>query len=318
MRLEQLEQVVQIHQWGSFNLAAQYLHMTHQNLSRSIQTLEKELDLTIFSRDTKGATLTKDGEAVYTFALTVMNEYRNMKDRLQTNKENLDTLNDSRYASLKIALTTSLDMVLKPLIYNLTHNGNYIATSCMELNMEECIQQAEEKAEYDLIFLQNDYDSFLNHSKPAANYMLLFLTVEKVELVASKSSPYAQYSTISREMFEKIPLICYSHDSTPSNIAQVCINRNIHPNIVSYSNLTSMIQESLSFGKVHTIAVPSTQKLIWGNPLIRDQMISLPIELPFRIATAVWIKRDLCKTKLGKEIIRILKQAYEKTIEEIY
>lgn len=318
MRLEQLEQVVQIHQWGSFNLAAQYLHMTHQNLSRSIQTLEKELDITIFSRDTKGAILTKDGEAVYSFALTVMNEHRNLQDKIQANKDNLDILNTFQYSSLKIALTTSLDLIIKPLLYNLTHNRNYIAINCMELNMTECIKQAEEKTEYDLIFLQNDYDSFLNHSKPAANYMLLFLTVEKVELVASKSSPYAQYGTITRDMFEKIPLICYSHDSMPSNIAQVCINRNIHPNIISYSNLTSIMQESLTFGRVHTIAVPSTQKLIWGNPLIRDQMISLPIELPFRIATAVWIKRELCQTPLGSEIIRILKQAYEKTIEEIY
>ncbi|MBQ2993898.1 MAG: LysR family transcriptional regulator, partial [Peptococcaceae bacterium] len=58
MRIEQLEQLIQINQWSSMNIAAQYLHMTHQNLSRSMKQLEEELNITIFSRTNKGSVLT--------------------------------------------------------------------------------------------------------------------------------------------------------------------------------------------------------------------------------------------------------------------
>lgn len=316
MRLEQLEQVVQIHQWGSYNIAASYLHMTHQNLSRSIQKLEEELEVTIFTRDAKGAVLTKDGESVYNFALSVMNEYRELKKKINNNPPL--TRNNNSSQKLNIALTASMDLILKPLLYKLSHGNDYVAINCKNLNMEDCISAAENTAEYDLIFLQNDYNSFLEHSKPAANYRLLFLNVEKLELITSKSSPYAQYSSISRQMFKSVPIICFSHNDSPSNVAQVCINKNYPPNIVSYSNITSIIQELVSFGQVHSIAVPSAQELLWENPILKDQLTTIPIDLPFKIATAVWIKRDLCNTWLGDTIINILKQAYAKTIEEIY
>lgn len=179
MRLEQLEQVVQIHQWGSYNIAANYLHMTHQNLSRSIQKLEEELGVTIFSRDTKGALLTKDGEAVYSFALTMINEYCHLQNKLKRNQNSLASNNYFSARKLNIALTATMEIILKPLLYNISHESNYISINCKDLNMNDCISAAEQGTDYDLIILQNDYNSFLNHSKPAANYKLFFLNVEK-------------------------------------------------------------------------------------------------------------------------------------------
>lgn len=314
MRLEQLEQVVEIRQWGSYNIAASYLHTTHQNLSRSIQKLEEELQTTIFLRGAKGAILTESGEQVYNFAMTVMNEYHKLCSQLNQHHPKPKTPDQP----LKVALTASLDLVLKPLLYNLSYDSDYFSLDCRELNMMDCVHAAGESADYDLIFLQNDYQSFLEHSKPAANYRLFILNAEKIELITSKSSPYAQHALISRELLKSIPLMCYSHDSAPTNIAQVCLNKNIPLHIVSYTNISSFLQEMMVFGNTHTIAVPFAQQSLWSNPMLKDQLVAIPIDLPFKIASAVWVKKEFSETALGEKIIHILRQAYHKTVEEIY
>ena len=47
---------------GSLSKAAEELFVAQPNLSRAIKELEKELDITIFERTSKGIVLTPDGE----------------------------------------------------------------------------------------------------------------------------------------------------------------------------------------------------------------------------------------------------------------
>ncbi len=318
MRLEQLEQLIQIQQWGSFNIAAQYLHMTHQNLSRSIQQLEKELNITIFLRNSKGVTLTADGEIVYSFAVAVYNEYQKMQHTFHTRHQSLFYNDATQSYQLNVALSSSLDLVFNPLLHNIMSYGHHVTTSSYELNMNECLQAANTSIQYDLIFIQNDYNYLLNHSRAAANYHLFVLYVEKLELITNKNSPYAQHKSISRSVLETIPLLVFSHDSSISNVAQVCIENHVKLNIVSYTNIVSTAHELLIFGQQCVISVPSAQGMLWANPLTQDNLVSIPLDIPIRIATAVYIKKELCETSLGQTITTIFRQAYGKTMEQIY
>lgn len=318
MRLEQLEQLIQIQQWGSLNIAAQYLHMTHQNLSRSIQQLERELDVTIFLRNAKGVTLTADGENVFNFAVAVYNEYQKMQHSLHTSRQLLLYNDATQSYQLKVALSSSLDLVFNPLLHNIMSYGYHITTNSCELNMNKCLQAASESTQYDLIFIQNDYNYLLEHSKAAANYHLFVLYVEKLELITNKHSPYAQYKSISRSILETIPLLVFSHDSNISNVAQVCIENHIKLNIVSHTNVISTAHELLLFGQQCSISVPSAQATLQANPLTQNNVVSIPLDIPIRIATAVYIRKELCEIPLGQTISAILQQAYEKTIEQIY
>lgn len=318
MRLEQLEQLIQIQQWGSLNIAAQYLHMTHQNLSRSIQQLENELGITIFLRNSKGVKLTSDGKKVYSFAVAVYNEYQKMQNTLHNKHQSLYPDDIASIYQLKVALSNSLDLVFNPLLFNIISQGYHITTHSYELNMAMCLQAASTSIEYDLIFVQNDYNYLFRHSKPAANYHLFVLYVEKLELVTNKNSPYAQYKTISRSMLETIPLVVLSHDSSVSNVAQVCIENHIKLNIVSYTNIASTAQNLVTFGPQCAIAVPSSQAIIHANPFLQDNLVSIPLDIPVRIATAVYIKKELYELPLGEIITTIFKQAYVKTLEQVY
>ncbi len=319
MKLEQLEQLIQIYQWGSFNIAAQYLHMTHQNLSRSMQAFEQELSVTIFSRSTKGTTLTADGKIVYSFAIRVLNEHKKMLTMLQTNHQEHHPNNiEQKTYHLQIAHSAMLDFIVNPLLHNITQHGHAITTQSMELNLSTCSQTANDSTQYDLIFLQGEHNSLLKHSKPALNYHLFILNIEKLELIANKTSPYAEYASIPRSILESIPLLCFSHDGTISNVAQICLKNHIALNIVSYTNKMSTSQELLLSGSHYAISVPSTQGSSLSNIIMQNNITTIPLDIPIRIATAVYIKKDLCETTLGQDIIAILKQAYHKTLEQIY
>jgi len=62
--------------------AAQQLHVSQQNISKSLKQLESELGCTVFMRSKKGTVLTAQGEMIYQFAKQQMKKYRQLKERL--------------------------------------------------------------------------------------------------------------------------------------------------------------------------------------------------------------------------------------------
>ncbi len=319
MRIEQLEQLIQINQWNSMNIAAQYLHMTHQNLSRSMKQLEDELGITIFSRNNKGTVLTSDGEKLLGFAITVVTAQNKLLSSFTQFKSHhsLDSNVINSY-HLNVALTTSMNFIFNPLLYNIMRQDFSITTNTYEYSLSACMNTVETDILHDIVILQQDYKYLLNHSKAAANYHLYALYIEKLELMISKSSPYAEHRSISKNIFETIPLALFSQDENPSNVAQICLENKIRLNISSYSNVSSTIQELLLFGQHGVIGVPSVQTELKLNPTTRDNIVSIPIDIPLRIATAFFIKKELCETPLGEAILTILNNAYGKTLEQLY
>ena len=60
----------------SFTKAAEKLFISQPALSKSIRSLEKELDVTLFKRDPRELSLTNEGETVYRYALDMLNYWQ--------------------------------------------------------------------------------------------------------------------------------------------------------------------------------------------------------------------------------------------------
>ena len=76
MKIEQLQQLLTIVEYGSINKAAQNLYLTHSTLSTSIRNLENELGGRIFERTGHGVILTSFGNEVYQHAKTINAQVR--------------------------------------------------------------------------------------------------------------------------------------------------------------------------------------------------------------------------------------------------
>ena len=62
MEIRQLYYFFEIARQGSFSKAAEVLYVTQPTISQQIASLEKELDMSLFSRTTKKVLLTAEGE----------------------------------------------------------------------------------------------------------------------------------------------------------------------------------------------------------------------------------------------------------------
>jgi DNA-binding transcriptional LysR family regulator len=76
MNLRQLEHVVALAEEGSFARAAQRVHLSQPALSRSIQSIEDELEMALFDRTTRDVQITPAGETVLRRAKKVLFEAR--------------------------------------------------------------------------------------------------------------------------------------------------------------------------------------------------------------------------------------------------
>lgn len=72
MNLKQIEAFVQIAEGKSFSQAAKELYLTQPTISAHISSLEKELNVRLFVRNTKGVHLSTDGETLYAYAVKMV------------------------------------------------------------------------------------------------------------------------------------------------------------------------------------------------------------------------------------------------------
>ena len=69
MRIQQLKYIIKIVETGSMNEASKHLFVTQPSLSNAVRELEEEMNIKIFTRSTRGITLTSDGAESYDSAI---------------------------------------------------------------------------------------------------------------------------------------------------------------------------------------------------------------------------------------------------------
>ena len=72
-----------VSQTSSLNQAAQLLHLTPSALSHALKKLEKELNLTLFTRTSKGIVLTEDGNAIAAMTAPIISSIERLEKYAQ-------------------------------------------------------------------------------------------------------------------------------------------------------------------------------------------------------------------------------------------
>ena len=85
MTIQQLRYAVAISEAGSLNKASEILYVAQPSLTSSMQELEKELGITVFSRSGRGVTLTNDGVEFIHYARQVLQQYDGLLEKFGKN-----------------------------------------------------------------------------------------------------------------------------------------------------------------------------------------------------------------------------------------
>ena len=81
MRIQQLHYIIKIVETGSMNEAAKQLFITQPSLSNAVRDLEQEMGISIFHRNPKGITLTRDGMEFLSYARQVVEQTQLLEER---------------------------------------------------------------------------------------------------------------------------------------------------------------------------------------------------------------------------------------------
>ena len=86
MTLQQIRYAVMLANANSMNEAAKKLFISQPSLSEAIKELEKEMNLTIFSRTSKGVAVTAEGEDFLIYARQILGQVELMEEKYLTGK----------------------------------------------------------------------------------------------------------------------------------------------------------------------------------------------------------------------------------------
>ena len=90
--MNQLQQLVAIAENGTISQAAEQLHLSQPSLTRSIQRLESEWDVTLFDRKKNKVTLNQTGQLAVQYARQVLSEVDNMTAAVKRFERSLHTI----------------------------------------------------------------------------------------------------------------------------------------------------------------------------------------------------------------------------------
>jgi len=98
VRLEQFEQFLALAKFRHFRQAAEHCNLSTSALTRSIQTLEQELDCKLVSRSTRSVSITESGELFLQYCSDTLSQFSHFKQELHQ-------FNNTSTTKIKIGVT---------------------------------------------------------------------------------------------------------------------------------------------------------------------------------------------------------------------
>ena len=228
MTFEQLSYFIAIVENDTFFDAACEMNISQSSLSKQIMKLEKELDLTLFDRTTRSATLTQAGEFFY-------NEAKQLIEHHKLTLENIQIFKSLHENKLHIAvLPIQTQYNLNALFNSFRKENPDIELQITEVEDDRLIEGIS-KNEYDLIIAR---ETMFDKSQ-FTTYQLA-----KDELIAAISSEH-KLSQRDKLTFDDIKNENFILMNPYTSIYQLCINKlkenNIDANIIRTARTESII-----------------------------------------------------------------------------
>ena len=228
MTFEQLSYFIAIVENDTFFDAACEMNISQSSLSKQIMKLEKELDLTLFDRTTRSATLTQSGEFFYNESKQLIEHYKLTLENI----ENFKSLHENKLHIAVLPIQTQYN--LNALFNSFRKENPDIKLQITEVEDDRLIEGIS-KNEYDLIIARETmFDKSQFKTYPLA----------KDELIVAISSEH-KLSQRDKLTFDDIKNENFILMNPYTSIYKLCINKlkenNIDANIIRTARTESII-----------------------------------------------------------------------------
>ncbi|MGT2932819.1 LysR family transcriptional regulator [Streptococcus catagoni] len=294
MRLQQLHYIIKIVECGSMNEASKQLFITQPSLSNAVKDLEHEMGISIFNRNPKGITLTKDGVEFLSYARQIIEQTSLLEDRYKNHNSNreLFSVSSQHYAFVVnafVSLLKETDMRQYELFLRETRTW-------------EIIDDVKNfRSEIGVLFL-NDYNRDILSKLFDDNHLLptvLFQT--HPHIFVSKTHPLANKSKLKTSDLLDFPYLSYDQGFHNSfYFSEEMMSQMPHEKSIVVSDRATLF--NLMIG-LNGYTVTSG---VLNNHLNGDQILAIPLDVPDKI-DIIYIKHEKANlSKMGEKFIDYL------------
>lgn len=301
MKLEQIEQVLEIASTGSISKAAENLYMKQPNLSMSIKNLEAELGFEIFNRTTRGIEITKFGHDFISFSQPIYNQVQSLKNMCKE----LTELPQFTFgvSSQYFKFVTNIFINL----YNKYKNNNIHMTLLEESFTEVLENVLSQKSEIGVLLMPSDQKKGYIHFFRSKGLEYIKLCECPAHVIVGKLNPFYEKSPayLTVDMLMDYPYITYIPDQNQLYTFDNQLRIMGHYNRITVSDrgtLNEIVQKTDAF------FIASHMAIAYKNTDYYPGIKGIPLH-DFGNVEIGWIKRQRVQlSNIGSEYITMLNE----------
>lgn len=198
MELRQLEYFVTVADFGSINKAAEALFTSQPNVSKVINSFERELNVELFTRNNKGVRLTLKGQEIYDYAKTILKNSDIISYLAKNKSKNI--LRISCYPSHVISRVIC--------DYYNKYSYNNLKIEVLEGNVEQIVDNVQNnKSEIGIVYISQDKRCCFNHTLQHKGMEFEVLANKKSCIYVGKNNPFYNKNSISIDELSSLKFV---------------------------------------------------------------------------------------------------------------
>ena len=202
MTLKQILYVRAVSKAGSIGKAAEALFISQSSLSESIQNLEREYDMVLFERTSRGISLTRQGEEFLKDTQLLSNIYQDLDDKYKNRKSDRE-----HFCVSSLHHVSGIDAFEH--IVSQPKNQKY-HLGYFEGNMDQVLQDVEtNRSDVGVLFFTSDSRSTIIKACNRRNIFFQHMKYELLHIYVHKTHPLAGRGSVTLAEIQQHPFISY-------------------------------------------------------------------------------------------------------------
>lgn len=202
MTLKQILYVRAVSKAGSIGKAAEALFISQSSLSESIQNLEREYDMVLFERTSRGISLTRQGEELLKDTQLLSNIYQDLDDKYKNRKSERE-----HFCVSSLHHVSGIDAFEH--IVSQPKNQKY-HLGYFEGNMDQVLQDVEtNRSDVGVLFFTSDSRSTIIKACNRRNIFFQHMKYDLLHIYVHKTHPLAGRGSVTLAEIQQHPFISY-------------------------------------------------------------------------------------------------------------
>ena len=202
MTLKQILYVRAVSKAGPIGKAAEALFISQSSLSESIQNLEREYDMVLFERTSRGISLTRQGEEFLKDTQLLSNIYQDLDDKYKNRKSDRE-----HFCVSSLHHVSGIDAFEH--IVSQPKNQKY-HLGYFEGNMDQVLQDVEtNRSDVGVLFFTSDSRSTIIKACNRRNIFFQHMKYDLLHIYVHKTHPLAGRGSVTLAEIQQHPFISY-------------------------------------------------------------------------------------------------------------